>query len=135
MQNPLNSLFGIHAQAVSLRAERAELLASNLANSDTPNFKAKDIDFKSALSNAQGIQNQGNVSLMKSSAQHMSLDGDLLSSGAIRYRVPSHPSLDGNTVDSDYEKSAFTENAIRYQISLSILSKKVSGLIKTLRGE
>ncbi len=135
MQNPLNSLFGIHAQAVSLRAERAELLASNLANSDTPNYKAKDIPFKSALSSAQGMQHQGNIHLMKSSSQHMSLDGDSLSSSAIRYRVPTHPSLDGNTVDSDYEKSAFTENAIRYQISLSILSKKVSGLIKTLRGE
>ncbi len=135
MQNPLDKLFGIHAQALSLRSERSELLASNLANSDTPNFKARDIDFKAALNSAQGIQNQGNVRLMKSSTQHMALDGDSLSSGAIRYRVPTHPSLDGNTVDSDHEKSAFTENAIRYQISLSILNKKINGLIAALRGE
>ena len=135
MANPIDKLFGIHAQALSLRSARSELLAANLANSDTPNYKAKDIDFKSALQSQQGGQLQSSVQLAKSSSQHFASDSNGVASNAIRYRVPSHASLDGNTVDSDFEKSAFTENAIRYQVSLSILSKKITGLISTLRGE
>lgn len=135
MSSPIDKLFGIHAQAITLRAARSEMLAANLANSDTPNYKAKDIDFKSAFESLQGGKMQTSVQLEKSSSQHFSSDLNGIASQAIRYRVPSHASLDGNTVDADYEKSAFTENAIRYQVSLSILGKKISGLIRTLRGE
>jgi flagellar basal-body rod protein FlgB len=135
MANPIDNLFGVHAQAITLRAARSEMLAANLANSDTPNYKAKDIDFKSAFESLQGGQIQRGVQLEKSSSQHISSHADGVASHAVRYRVPSHASLDGNTVDSDFEKSAFTENAIRYQASLSILGKKISGLISTLRGE
>lgn len=136
MANPLNQLFnGVNAQSVTLRSARSEILAANLANSDTPNYKARDIDFKAAMQSLQGGQLQGSIKLAQSSSQHISADVGGIASHAIRYRVPSHPSLDGNTVDTDMEKSAFTENAIRYQVSLSILSKKISGLIKTLRGE
>jgi flagellar basal-body rod protein FlgB len=135
MTSPIDKLFGVHAQAITLRAARSEMLAANLANSDTPNYKAKDIDFKSAFQSLQGGQQISSVQLAKSSAQHFSSDIGGVASHAIRYRVPSHASLDGNTVDSDFEKSAFTENAIRYQASLSILGKKISGLIRTLKGE
>jgi len=135
MSNPIDKLFGVHAQAITLRAARSEMLAANLANSDTPNYKAKDIDFKSAFQSLQGGAAQSSVQLTKSSAQHISNEINGVASHAIRYRLPSHASLDGNTVDSDFEKSAFTENAIRYQASLSILGKKISGLISTLRGE
>ena len=134
MPDPINELFGIHAQALTLRSQRAKLLAANLANADTPNYKAKDLDFETAFKSAQGAQT-GSVRLAKSQAAHMTNDIGGVSVDAIRYRVPSQASLDGNTVDSDFEKSAFTENAIRYQISLSILSKKISGLVRTLRGE
>ena len=135
MQNPIEKLFGIHAQALNLRADRSELLATNLANSDTPNYKAKDIDFKTAFQSVQGNKVSGGIQLIKSSGQHMSITGDSIANNAIRFRVPSHASLDGNTVDTDYEKSAFTENAIRYQISLSLLNKKINGLVAALRGE
>ena len=135
MPNPIDQLFGIHAQALSLRAARSEVLATNLANSDTPNYKARDIDFRAALQSQQNSQLQSNVQLAKSSGGHISNDVNGIASQALRYRVPSHASLDGNTVDADYEKSAFTENAVRYQFSLSILSKKISGLIRTLKGE
>lgn len=135
MASPIENLFGVHEQAITLRAARSEMLAANLANSDTPNYKAKDIDFKSAFESFQGGQLQSSIKLAKSSSQHFSSDLNGIASQAIRYRVPSHASLDGNTVDSDFEKSAFTENAIRYQASLSILGKKISGLIRTLRGE
>jgi flagellar basal-body rod protein FlgB len=135
MTSPIDKLFGVHAQAITLRAARTEMLAANLANSDTPNYKARDIDFKAAFQSLQGGQLQGSVQLAKSSSQHMSSDANGIASHAIRYRLPSHASLDGNTVDSDFEKTAFTENAIRYQASLTILGKKISGLIRTLRGE
>ena len=135
MPNPINQLFGIHAQALTLRAQRAELLAANLANADTPNYKAQDIDFNAALKDAQSLQNTSGVQINTSQVGHISNDANGLAVNAIRYRVPEQSSLDGNTVDSDHEKSAFTENALRYQISLSILSKKISGLVRTLRGE
>ena len=135
MPNPIDKLFGLHAQALTLRAGRSELLATNLANSDTPNYKARDIDFRSALQSAQGVQGQAPIQLAKSNGMHISQQGDANFNNAIRYRIPTHPSLDGNTVDADREKSAFTENAVRYQISLSFLSKKISGMISTLRGE
>ena len=135
MANPIDQLFGVHAPALSLRAARSEILATNLANSDTPQYKARDIDFKTALEGLQKGQMQNNIQLDKSSSGHIANDINGIASNAIKYRVPSHASLDGNTVDADFEKSAFTENAIRYQFSLSILSKKISGLIRTLRGE
>ncbi|MFK7795407.1 MAG: flagellar basal body rod protein FlgB, partial [Gammaproteobacteria bacterium] len=135
MQSPIDKLFGVHAQSMTLRAARSEMLAANIANSDTPNYKAKDIDFKSAMQSLQGGQLQSSIQLAKNNSQHFSSDASGIASHAVRYRVPSHASLDGNTVDSDFEKSAFTENAIRYQVSLSILGKKISGLIRTLKGE
>ncbi len=136
MANPIDQLFGIHAQAVTLRAARSEILATNLANSDTPNYKARDIDFRTALESMQkGQLNQG-IQMVKSHTGHLTgADVNAFASHNIRYRVPSQASLDGNTVDTDFEKSAFTENAIRYQYSLSRLSKKISGIIRTLKGE
>ena len=135
MPNPIDQLFGIHAQALTLRGQRAELLAANLANADTPNYKAKDIDFEIALNAAQKSNVRSGVSLMRSQSGHISNELEGMASNGIRYRIPSNPSLDGNTVDSDFEKTAFSENALRYQISLSIQSKKISGLVRTLRGE
>ena len=135
MQKPIDQLFGIHAQALTLRAQRAELLAANLANADTPNYKAKDIDFSAVLKGAQGSVNQNNIKLSTSASGHIVQDSGAMSPSAIKYRIPTHASLDGNTVDSDLEKSAFSENALRYQISLSMLSKKISGMVRVLRGE
>ncbi len=135
MANPINQLFATHEQAIKLRAARSEILATNIANSDTPNYKARDIDFKSAMQALQQGNSRTNIRLDKSNAMHITNGNNLLSSHAVQYRVPLHSSLDGNTVDSDFEKSAFTENAIRYQFSLNRLSKKISGLIRTLKGE
>ena len=135
MSSPIEKLFGIHAQALTLRAGRSELLASNLANADTPNYKARDIDFKSALQTAQGMQNRIAIGVTQSHSLHIRQADEAGFKQAIRYRIPDHPALDGNTVDADREKSAFTENAVRYQVSLSILNRKINGLVKVLRGE
>ena len=128
-----DKLFGIHAQALTLRAQRTGVLAANLANADTPNYKARDVDFRTALaSEAQ----QGQVTLERTNAAHAgggAIGG--FDDVTLKYRIPSQPSLDGNTVDEQAEKSEFASNAVRYMASLSFMEKRVSGLIRALREE
>lgn len=127
----MDNLFGIHATALKLRASRAELLAANIANADTPNFKARDIDFKQALRLA--ANNSGDM--VTTNARHITSAGTSKMGAEIMYRIPSQPSLDGNTVDLQTERSAFLENAMMYQASLRFLNGKISGLITAIRGE
>lgn len=109
-----DQLFGIHAAALQVRSQRMAMLASNIANAATPNYKARDLDFASALSLAK----QGN-----------SVDG------AIRYRVPIQPSLDGNTVEMATEQTQFAENALAYRSSLAFLNGRIGTLSRALKGE
>ncbi|HEU4618213.1 MAG TPA: flagellar basal body rod protein FlgB [Gammaproteobacteria bacterium] len=133
MSNWIDAAFGIHTRALAVGAKRLELIAGNLANSDTPGFKARDIDFREVL---QGETDSGlqPLSLRTTEAGHQaggaaSLDGEAL------YRVPNHPSLDGNTVDTELEQSAFAEATVRYQASLDFLAGRIDALRKALRGE
>jgi flagellar basal-body rod protein FlgB len=103
--------------ALNIRAMRQEVLASNLANSDTPNYKARDVDFAAALRTAQG-GGGGSLGLARTDAAHLGAAGGALGNGAIKYRAATQPSLDGNTVDPDIERAAFTENAMHYQFLL-----------------
>jgi len=105
--------------ALSVRAMRQEVLASNLANADTPNYKARDVDFKSALDSAKGAMS-GALSLTRTDSAHLGANGagGSIGNGAIKYRAAVQPSLDGNTVDVDIERAAFTENAMHYQFLL-----------------
>jgi flagellar basal-body rod protein FlgB len=114
-----NSLFGIHGAALEVRGQRMGVLASNIANSSTPGYKAKDIDFQQALSSATG---PGGLT-----------DNALTS--ATKYRVPLQPSLDGNTVDLSTEQTAFAENAVQYQTTLSFLNGRISQITRALQGE
>jgi flagellar basal-body rod protein FlgB len=124
---------GIHEQAMNLRSDRAALLANNLVNVDTPNFKARDIDFRSVLQNAmQNTEASGGLELTNS--RHMRLDNNGESEG-LMYRTPLQPSLDGNTVDEQLELAQFTKNNIDFQASLTFLSSKFSGLSKAIKGE
>jgi len=127
-----DKLFGIHAQALTLRARRAELLASNLANADTPNYKARDVDFRQVLGSEMG----NGPSLTRTSPGHLPA-GDVsgFENLTMKYRVPSQPSLDGNTVDEQLEKGEFASNSVRYMASLQFLEKRVQGVIKALREE
>jgi len=129
MSSIIDRAFGVHAEALQLRARRGELLASNLANADTPNYKARDIDFRSALSEAQAA-----TTLATTHAGHLHAQGGAGSAQAM-YRVPGQSSLDGNTVDTQIEQSKFAENAVRYRTSLRFLSGKISGLMTAIRGE
>jgi flagellar basal-body rod protein FlgB len=122
---------GIHADALQVRSRRLELLASNLANADTPNYKARDIDFRAALGQAQ----QGEtVSIRRTHAAHLS-DGASGLGMEPQYRVPNQPSLDGNTVDPQLEQAAFSQNAVQYQASLDFLNARFRGLRNALGGD
>lgn len=128
----IDSALGIHAKALALRARRAELLSSNLANASTPGFKAKDIDFRSILRQRQETA----VQLTTTHPGHTTgstVTGPQQANAL--YRIPNQPSMDGNSVDPHLEKAAFAENSIRYQTSLMLLDRKVRGLMSALRGE
>ena len=128
----LDKLFGIHQQAVSLRSQRAGLLAANLANADTPNYKAKDLDFKAELKKIQS--NNKSTGIRTTHPNNIggidsSLNTDLI------YRKPSQPSLDGNTVETHIEHAAFMDNALKYQASIRFLSGNIQGMMTALKGE
>lgn len=135
----LDNVFGIHEQALKLRAQRTELLASNLANADTPGYKAKDIDFDAALRSAMSNSgsNSGNEStaMRTTNAAHMQ---DLSAGGGldswIKYRVPNQPALDGNTVETHVEQAAFARNAVEYQATLQFLSGESKSLMQAIKG-
>ncbi|MCB1756329.1 MAG: flagellar basal body rod protein FlgB [Gammaproteobacteria bacterium] len=132
MSNIIDDYLGTHATALTLRAQRASLLANNVANADTPNYKARDIDFGATLQQQLSAQTSG---LQTTHAAHIDTSQSGLSGTAIKYRVPQQASLDGNTVDSDVENGKFAENAVRYQASLEFLGSRISGLINILKGE
>ncbi len=133
MRFDLDSAFGVHEKALMLRSQRAQVLAENLANADTPNYKAKDIDFKSALDAVKGEYVAGNM--MSTHSRHFAVKNAGSFSSELIDRQSSQPSMDGNTVDSQIEQSAFLRNALEYQVSLRLLSGKIKGLMSAIRGE
>lgn len=128
----LDKAFGIHAQAASMRSYRAELLAKNIANADTPNYKAVDIDFKTALANAGG---GGELAMATSSSQHIQTTTADEARYQRLYRVPLQPALDGNTVDTQVEQAEFGRNAVQHQASLTFLNSRINGLITAIKGQ
>lgn len=126
----LDKAFGIHQQALLVRSERAEVLASNIANADTPGYKAKDIDFASALKNAQ--QRSG-YNMSKTHEKHYDLSINANSSD--QFRNPMQPDTgDGNSVDVQVERNNFMQNSMEYQTSLRFLNGKIQSLNKALTG-
>jgi flagellar basal-body rod protein FlgB len=122
--------FAQHEQAVKFRALRNEVLSSNIANADTPNYKARDIDFKSVLKGTQGSQ----LPMAKTSQMHRDAWTTNRTGAVIQYRMPMQPTLDGNTVETDVEQAKFAENAVMYRASLSFLNGQINGLRYALRG-
>jgi flagellar basal-body rod protein FlgB len=124
---------GIHEQAVNVRVQRAEILANNIANGDTPNYKARDIDFQSIL---QGVQDgQQPLKMARTDTGHSSglVSPDF--TAELMYRIPTQPSVDGNTVDVQEEMARYSKNAVDYQASFEFLNKKFKGLSNAIRGE
>ncbi|KXS52767.1 flagellar basal-body rod protein FlgB [Marinobacter persicus] len=127
-----DNALGIHEHALQARVKRAEVLANNLANADTPGYKARDIDFQAMMQKAQNSMSGFNMSTTNSGHMDTSspgADGDLL------YRTPNQPSIDGNTVEAQSEQTRFMRNAMDYQASFEFLSSKFAGLKKALKGE
>ena len=134
MSNILDSYFGIHQDALRLRAMRAQVLAENLVNADTPNYKARDIDFAQVLA-AASEQMRDPGSLRTTDAAHMNPASFEMATQDLAYRNPYQSSLDGNTVDAEAEKAEFSRNALQYQVSLKFLDGKIRTLVSALRGE
>lgn len=122
--------FGVHDDALLLFERRTRLIAENITNADTPNYKARDIDFNAALANAKAMQ----VSMNATHEGHMNLSSNIIDQ-QIQYKTPNQNSADGNTVNVQEEQAAFAENAVRYQTTLNILSRRISGLINAFKGE
>ncbi|HEC59774.1 hypothetical protein LCGC14_0650000 [marine sediment metagenome] len=127
-----DTALGIHADALRIRAQRTELLASNMANADTPNYKARDIDFRSAMKMAEsGLS----TNIETTHSNHIKVANNQLASPAVQYRSTVQDSLDGNTVDEQIEQAQFMQNSVQYQASLNFLGGKFSGLLSAIKGE
>ena len=123
------SAFAGHDKTLEFRSARAAVLANNIANSDTPNFKARDISFDSLLSNESN-----KLQLAGSNARHMSDSASSLQSEGLLYRNASQPSLDGNNVDMQREQAEYAQNSLQFDTSFMFLDKKISGMKKALIG-
>ncbi|MEE1340410.1 MAG: flagellar basal body rod protein FlgB [Succinivibrionaceae bacterium] len=128
------SMFGIHEQALSIRTRRAEILASNIANADTPGYKAQDLDFKTALKNAQkNISSGTNIALTND--KHLNIE-NIGSDSAIMFRQNYQPDTgDGNSVDINIERMAYMQNSLEYQTTIEFLNSRINGLRKVIAGE
>jgi flagellar basal-body rod protein FlgB len=135
----LDAYLGVHQDALTLYARRTEVLADNLANADTPNYKARDVDFRAALARAGGGGAPGTApALPLATPSAGQIGGGAAPAAApddLKYRVPLAPSLDGNTVDPQLEQAAFADNAVRYQAALTFLNSEFKDLTTAITGQ
>lgn len=136
MIDRLTGTLDFHAQALKLRSERSRVLASNIANADTPHYKARDFDFRSALEAAVGAQSvRAAAQPVRTSAAHLASNGGAAGVPTLLYRAPLQTSLDGNTVDLDRERANFAENTVRYEASLRFLNGQIRTLLAAINGQ
>lgn len=129
-------LFGIHDDALRFRGQRMALLASNIANADTPGYKAQDLSFNDALRSALGPGMGGQTLALKQDQPGQLAAGGMQGNAPEQlYRVPDQPSLDGNTVDTEQERVRFMKNAVAYQTTLSFLNSRIKGIDAALKGQ
>jgi flagellar basal-body rod protein FlgB len=137
MIGKLDEALRFHETVLSLRAQRQQLLASNIANADTPNYKAKDINFNSAFQDALSRHGAAPAMLTKTASSHLngSNHSGLRASGApLLYRTVEQGSVDGNTVDMDVERNQFADNALRYETSITLISGQIKNLLAAVQG-
>lgn len=134
MVSKLDNAFLFQEKALGLRAQRQQVIASNIANADTPNYKARDIDFSKALKEAVAGRGMSDVQLATTSARHLpgNADGGLPHA---MYRKETQPSADGNTVDMDIERAQFAENAVYYQAGLTFLTGRIKSMLSAIQGQ
>lgn len=129
----MDLVLGVHGHALALRAQRAEVLAANVANADTPGFKARDFDFSETLGRASRDAHADGMALKTSRPQHVG-GGMVRATESLAYRNPHQPSLDGNTVEAEEELARFAENAVGYQASLMFVNGRISALRAAITG-
>ena len=133
MLNRLTDNLDFHAQALSLRAERQRLIASNIANADTPGYVARDLDFSQALKEATGAMQPARA-LAASQPGHMAGTPGARGEPNLLYSTPSQTNLDSNTVDMDRERAAFVDNTVKYEATLRFINGNVRTMLDAIRG-
>ncbi|QHM70605.1 flagellar basal body rod protein FlgB [Mixta intestinalis] len=137
MLDKLDAALQFGTEALNLRAQRQEILASNIANADTPGYQARDIDFASELNRAleKGRAQGSGLGLAVTSARHIPAQTATPPSLDLLYRIPDQPSMDGNTVDMDRERTQFADNSLKYQTDLTLISSQIKGMMTVLQGQ
>ena len=140
MLNRLDDMLNFHTQALRVRDQRQQVLASNIANADTPNYKARDVDFNTALQNVlkssalKGAASAGGMSVATTAPGHMKGNAGQANEAGLLYRTPSQGSIDGNTVEMDTERAAFADNALHYEFNLNRLSSQIKSMRSVIQG-
>lgn len=134
MVSKLDQSINFHRQGLGLRAYRQQVLAANIANSDTPNFKARDIDFSSALQDALAGKGQSDLQMNTTSSRHI-VGSSSSGPASLQYRTAFQPSADGNTVDMDVERAKFAENALQYEASLQFIGGQFKTMLTAIQGQ
>jgi len=138
--NELDRLMSVHQAALSARAYRTQVLASNIANADTPGYQARDVDFKAALAEALGAPSAQGGAMLRTSTRHLGPGGSGAAnaqgtmSTPLIYRTVSQASIDNNTVDVNVERAQFADNAMRFEASLTFINSKIKGILAALQG-
>jgi flagellar basal-body rod protein FlgB len=129
----IDKAFSIHDDALVLRSQRSSILAANIANADTPTYKARDMDFQAMMRDVQSGNDKA-FSLAQTNKRHLPASAPAIEPN-IKYRNPLQASLDGNTVDMHAEQARFSKNAFEYQTSLTLLNSKIRGLLFAIKGQ
>ena len=134
MVSKIDNAFAFQEKALGLRAYRQQVLAGNIANADTPNYKARDFEFSSALQSAMSGRREGGLAMATTASRHLAGSSEA-GPTQLQYRTPMQASVDGNTVEMDVERSAFAENAIRYEAGLTFITGRIKTLMSAIQGQ
>lgn len=135
MLDKVTQSLDFNATALLLRSERTRVLASNIANVDTPHFKARDFDFRSALEQATGMSKSTGAALARTQQGHIVAGGAETTHPALLYRTPTQTALDANSVDLDTERAAFADNTVRYEANLRFINSQIRTLMTAINGQ
>ena len=135
MNLDFDKIFGMYEHSLGIRAKRAEMIANNIANADTPGYKARDLDFREILAGFKGGDAMRPVRLARSNEHHATQLIDSTALEGLKYRSSTQPSIDGNTVDIHREKTEYAQNALRFQASFNFLNGRITAIKGALRGE
>jgi len=134
MTNRLDDTMRFHQTALNVRAYRQQVIASNIANADTPNFKARDVDFRAALAGALGGKTN-DVAMKTTSARHIAGAASGTFDASLKYRNEEQGAIDGNTVNMDVERAAFAENSVQYQASVTFINGLLTSMQRAVQGQ